>query len=82
MFAMNVTAVPEQIVELAGLLVMLTVGLADELTFIVIVLLTAAAGVAQASEEVIWQLTTLPFASVELVNVLLLVPAFELLTSH
>ena len=53
MDAVNVTVVPEQMVPEDGLLLILIVGLADELTVIVIVLLAAIAGVTHISEEVI-----------------------------
>ena len=79
---MNVTEVPEQIVAAEGLLVMLMVGFAEEFTVIVMALLVTGDGVAQASDDVIRQVTVFPFASEELVNVGLLVPAFEPLTCH
>ena len=62
--AVKVTLVPEQIV-LPGAAAMLTDGVTFEVTVIVIALDVTGLGLAQASDEVITQVTTSPFASVE-----------------
>ena len=62
--AVKVTFVPEQIV-LPGAAAMLTDGVMVEVTVIVMALDVTGLGLAQASDEVITQVTTSPFAKVE-----------------
>ena len=58
--AVNVTFVPEQIV-LPGLALMITDGVSDPVTVIVIPVDVAVVGFAQTNDEVITTLTTSPF---------------------
>ena len=62
--AVNVAVVPEQIV-FPGLAAMLTDGVTDPDTDIVIAFDVAVVGLAQASDEVITTVTTSPFTSPE-----------------
>ena len=62
--AVKVTFVPEQIV-LPGDAAMLTDGITVEVTVIVMALEVTGFGLAQVSDDVITQVTTSPFASVE-----------------
>lgn len=75
-FAVKVTGIPEQMLGAAGLLVILTVGFAEEPTVMVTALLTTVADAAHPREEVIRHVTIAPSVSTELVNVLLFVPTF------
>ena len=59
--AVNVTFVPEQIV-LPGFALMLTDGVTDPVTIIVIAFDVAVVGLAHASEDVITTVTTSPFS--------------------
>ena len=60
--AVNVTLVPEQIV-LPGLAPMLTDGVTDGFTVIVIPFEVAGFGLAQVNDDVITQVTTFPFTN-------------------
>ena len=72
--------VPEQIVSRVGAIV--SVGAIVELTVIVIEFDVAVVGEAHASDDVSTQVTTAPLVNEELLNVLLLVPAFVPFTFH
>ena len=61
---------------------MLTVGTIAELIVIVIELEVAVVGEAHASEDVSTHVTTAPLVSEEVLNELLLVPAFVPFTFH
>ncbi len=62
--AVKVTFVPVQIV-LPGAAAMMTDGITVKVTVIVMVLDVTGLGLAQASDDVITQVTTSPFAKVE-----------------
>lgn len=78
--AVNVTEVPEQIVE--ALAIIVTAGITAGLTNIVIKLEVTEAGVAQTAFEVIITLTTSPFAKVLVVYVGAFVPTLIAFTCH
>jgi hypothetical protein len=78
--AVNVTAVPAQILVLLD--VMAIVGVTAVLTFIVKLFEVAVVGIAQAEDEVRTQLTIAPLVNVVEVNVALFVPLFEPFTFH
>lgn len=78
---MNVTEVPEQIVDPALLLILTSV-ITFGFTVMVIPLLTALEDVTQVSEDVSSHVTISPLLSVVVVNVLLFVPTFEPLIFH
>lgn len=77
---MNVTAVPLQTAVAEAL--MLTDGVTAVPAEMVTALEIAVAGLAQADEEVIWQVTTSLLLSVADVKVALLLPALLPLTFH
>ena len=78
--AVKVTLVPAHIIvdEAA----VLTDGITEELTFIIMGLLVAVVGVAHAALLAKITSTVLPFTNVFVVNVLLLVPALTPFTRH
>ena len=78
---MNVTLVPEQMVDPA-LLVMLTAVITVGFTVIVMLVLVAEEAVTQLMEDVSSQVTTSPLFSEEEVYVLLFVPTGLPLTRH
>ncbi len=79
--AVKFTFVPEHIAA-EGLLLITMVGVADELTVMVIALLTTVAGVAQTVEDVNSQVTILPFVSELVVYVAEFVPTSIPFTCH
>ena len=78
--AVNVTAVPLQIVVCDAVIV--TSGVADGLTVMVIGLAVAVATDGQVADEVITTVTTSPLANVVVENVFELVPALFPFTFH
>jgi hypothetical protein len=78
--AVNVTMVPAQMVFCDAAI--LIDGITSGVTFIVMLLLVAVAGTAQAELLVIIQLTTSPLTSVLLLNVGLFVPALAPFSNH
>jgi hypothetical protein len=78
--AVNVTAVPEQIVVVWA--AMLSAGLTVLPTTIVIVLEVAVVGLAHDAVEVSTHVTVAPLVKPAVVNALLSVPAFTLFTFH
>jgi len=78
--AVNVTAVPAQILVLLDVIAI--VGVTGALTFIVKLFEVAVVGVAQAEDEVSTQFTIAPLVNVVDVNVALFVPLFTPFTFH
>ena len=78
--AVNVTAVPAQILVLLDVIAI--VGVTGALTFIVKLFEAAVVGVAQAEDEVSTQFTIAPLVNVVDVNVALFVPLFTPFTFH
>ena len=77
----NVTLVPAQIV-LPGFALIVTEGVTDPVTTIVIAFDVAVVGLAQASDDVITTETTSPFTNAVLEYVLLLVPTLLPFSFH
>ena len=79
--AVNITCVPVQIV-FPGLAAMLTDGVTDPVTSIVITFDVAVVGLAQARDDVITTVTTSPFTNAAFWYVLLFVPTLLPLSFH